>query len=464
MQAGEDGGAGDGAVALPAGGSAAVAATAPRRRRRLHAGHFAFMRAVVQGLDARASWDRYLRVEGDAGDRRLVRATIQWMRDEFAAAARRERRHGIARLVLIDAATLGEQAGEVPDLARYARERGLEDFPEAEQLAAWQAEHGAAGGRRDRRARLVSRQLEALAWLERLVAQPPRAGDAVARLAASAARRAAGGGGHRHARAAARPHQRRRPALVGVDHAMGPVKAAAHRRLAARPRGDAGRLGRRARRAAEEVALRARARPRRRQRERVRPLEKLVVPAALDGSRGAYRRPQAECLLQATNDYEAVLSGCAPSAGRPPRSAPTRWRAGARATPAAPARRWPGCQRCRTPSAPTARRPSASCSGRCSSAAGAVVDDRRGLRRLPGLPGRSAAARALVRAEEPRALVAAVAAVRGAAVAARAGACGRRAAATSTPSWSTTTTWRATRGRASACRARRRRASTPGAA
>ena len=60
------------------------------RRRKLHVGHFAFMRAVVQGIDTRASWDRYLKLEGEGTDQRLVRSTIAWIRDEFAAAAQRE--------------------------------------------------------------------------------------------------------------------------------------------------------------------------------------------------------------------------------------------------------------------------------------------------------------------------------------------------------------------------------------
>ena len=97
------------------------------RRRKLHIGHFAFMRALVQGLDARASWDRYLRIEGDAGDRRVVRSTIGWMRDEFAAAARREDRHGTARLVLIDVERLPDDAAALPSLQAFAEARGLED-------------------------------------------------------------------------------------------------------------------------------------------------------------------------------------------------------------------------------------------------------------------------------------------------------------------------------------------------
>jgi hypothetical protein len=37
-------------------------------------------------------------------------------------------------------------------------------------------------------------------------------------------------------------------------------------------------------------------------------LEKFIVPAELDGTRGLYRRPQAQCLLKATNDYQAILA------------------------------------------------------------------------------------------------------------------------------------------------------------
>ena len=40
----------------------------------------------------------------------------------------------------------------------------------------------------------------------------------------------------------------------------------------------------------------------------IRPLEKFIVPAALDGTHGLYRRPQAQCLLSAGNDYQAILA------------------------------------------------------------------------------------------------------------------------------------------------------------
>ena len=40
----------------------------------------------------------------------------------------------------------------------------------------------------------------------------------------------------------------------------------------------------------------------------IRPLEKFIVSAELDGTRGLYCRPQPQCLLKATNDYRAILA------------------------------------------------------------------------------------------------------------------------------------------------------------
>jgi hypothetical protein len=144
-------------------------ATTPRK---FTSGHFAFMRAVVQGIDVRASWDRYLRTEGEHDDLRKVRSTIARMRTEFSAAARRHARPGTARLILVEAEEIQEAPG-LPSLAVFAAERGLEDFSEAEQQAAFVEAYGPGTDveRKSRRARLIRRQLEALQWLERLVAQ-----------------------------------------------------------------------------------------------------------------------------------------------------------------------------------------------------------------------------------------------------------------------------------------------------
>ena len=105
------------------------------RQRKLHVGHFAFMRSVVQGLDPRQSWERYFRVEGEASDQRTVRATTLWIRDEFAAAAQRQDRYGTARLVRIDATRIADPSLDLPSLEAFAEAQGLVDERQADQIA-----------------------------------------------------------------------------------------------------------------------------------------------------------------------------------------------------------------------------------------------------------------------------------------------------------------------------------------
>jgi hypothetical protein len=97
--------------------------------RKLLIGHFAFMRARAQGLNERASWTRYLRLEGEHTDLRTVRKAIAWIRDEFAAAARRENKPGTARLILLDPDRI-KSAPKQPTLAEFAQAQGMEDFSE----------------------------------------------------------------------------------------------------------------------------------------------------------------------------------------------------------------------------------------------------------------------------------------------------------------------------------------------
>ncbi|MBS0340423.1 MAG: hypothetical protein JSS56_07835 [Proteobacteria bacterium] len=160
-------------------------------RRRLHRGHFAFMRALVQGMDERSAWARYLHEEGEPSDLRRVRSTILWIKDTFAAAARREQRPGTARLIQLDPGRFAERAApKLPSLEEFAVAQGLEDFSEDEQLEAYLAVHpeaarqgqggkSASGGGAGRRTRVIERQLEALRWLEHLVVHDPQPLDSV---------------------------------------------------------------------------------------------------------------------------------------------------------------------------------------------------------------------------------------------------------------------------------------------
>ncbi|MDQ2734014.1 MAG: integrase, partial [Pseudomonadota bacterium] len=276
--------------------------------RKLSPGHFAFMRAVVQGVDLAASWDRYLSVEGEHQDLRKVRSTIAWIRAEFAAAAKRHAKPGTARLVLMDAQGVAEDVPTLPSLAAFASERGLEDFAEAEQQEAFIEAYGPGteSERISRRARLIRRQLEALRWLEKLVAQDPGSDDRVSAwfeptlasrldkahlptLADVAARingvgarwwTVVPGVGATKAQRVVdwlRSHQASTGLVVG-GHVAVPRTQLQTAELA-------------------QVVGRATA---------VVPFEKFVVPGALDGSDGRFRAPLHQCLLEAKNDYEAI--------------------------------------------------------------------------------------------------------------------------------------------------------------
>ena len=63
----------------------------------LHSGHFAFMRAIVQGVDPSKAWEQYLRQEDESTDGRKVKSAIAWMRAQFEAAARRESKPPVPR-------------------------------------------------------------------------------------------------------------------------------------------------------------------------------------------------------------------------------------------------------------------------------------------------------------------------------------------------------------------------------
>ncbi len=111
------------------------------------------MRAVVQGIPHRASWDRYLRIEG----RRATRARCA-PRSRGSAGVRRRRkrqaRPGTARLWRSMYARSGRRRPVLlPSLEEFAAERGLGEFSQAEQLTAYEEAFGAATTRARRRER-----------------------------------------------------------------------------------------------------------------------------------------------------------------------------------------------------------------------------------------------------------------------------------------------------------------------
>ncbi|MBC7375986.1 MAG: hypothetical protein H7346_00945, partial [Burkholderiaceae bacterium] len=297
--------------------------TTAQRQRKLHLGHFAFMRAVVQGLDRRDSWERYFLVEGEFKDERTVRSTVTWIREAFAAAAKRQDRYGTARLVRIDATRITEASFKLPSLEAFAEEHGLEDERQADQIAAYEAEHGKATQRLHRRAALINRQLAALRWLEKVVAQSPQPGDSVAAwlhpvlashleaadlfTLAQLVERINGIGRNWHAsvKSLGQGKAKRIVEWLQALHQTEPGLASQQgSQQCSHPALQLGGHVTTARSALYAHELNAVVAP----ATAIRPLEKFIVPAELDGSRGLYRRPQAQCLLKAGTDYQAILA------------------------------------------------------------------------------------------------------------------------------------------------------------
>lgn len=276
-------------------------------RRKLHRAHFAFMRAYVQGVEVRSSWDRYLNVEGAPTDSRVVRKTIAWLRDQFAATARRHDRHGLARLVRFDVAQIVQAERKLPTLEEFAAERGLEDFSEREQVEAYQAEFGSAITSSHRRARVIKRQLDALHWLEVQAAEEPQASDPVsAWLRPDLATRLEAVGLHTLQQLAERINGVG-PGWYAPVRAVGAGKAASIVEWMQANEESTGLLIAPALWLKETAArsLPATTIP---NASGIVPFESLIVPHELNGSAGQFRAPQYQCMISAQNDHEAVLA------------------------------------------------------------------------------------------------------------------------------------------------------------
>jgi site-specific recombinase XerD len=145
--------------------------------RKLTRDHFAFLRGVVQGLPMDAMWDRYMYMEGDASDLRLIRRAILDLRSTLATVALRMGKPGTARLLRMQVPA--QAVTNIPTLDLFAQENGLEDACEADQMAAYMEEFGRAIKIDQARGRLIARQLRALNDLEDASAAEPKAEDPV---------------------------------------------------------------------------------------------------------------------------------------------------------------------------------------------------------------------------------------------------------------------------------------------
>jgi hypothetical protein len=178
----------------------------------------------------------------------------------------------------------------------------MENVSKQEQAKVYAAAYGS------HTQRLMERQLEALRWLEALVAAPPRVGDSVAAWLNPALAKKL------EATDVFTLHQliERVNGLgqgwftsicgIGATKAQRIVqwlrahKDAIAQRIGAYVALPRSKLSQRALQGVVEAAT------------EIRPREKIIVPAELDGSQGLYRRQQAQYLLSAGNDYEAILA------------------------------------------------------------------------------------------------------------------------------------------------------------
>ncbi|GJG94346.1 phage integrase family protein [Cupriavidus pauculus] len=272
-------------------------------RPRLHRGHFAFLRAVAQGLSARAMWDRYLADAGAFDDGPRVHRMTGWIRAELGAAAARGGDFARARLLRLDLAP--PAASPLPALADFARAEGLEGFSEIEQMSAYETTFDPALTRQRRRTALLHRQLDAIHTLEAQVARPvSRTDGCEAWLVDAVADRL------------------RRAGLLTLGELMAHIQALGPpwwhplRGVGARKahaitvflRGHADTLGEVPDLAVEPETGGAATLSVADTCSPCEPLERFMPPAALDGSAGTYRCPRAQCRLAADNDRDAILA------------------------------------------------------------------------------------------------------------------------------------------------------------
>ncbi|MGY2491299.1 phage integrase family protein [Cupriavidus sp. CP313] len=272
-------------------------------RPRLHRGHFAFLRGVIQGLSPRVLWARYLSDQGEF-DGPVVHRMTGWIRGELVATAARGGNFGRAHLLRLD---LSPRASpELPALDTFVAAAGLDGFSEAEQQAAYAARYGTARAQDQRRVQLLRRQLFAIHSLEAQAALPVGLQDGCeAWFVDSLARRLASHGvatlADLHARMGASPVWWHNLPGIGAGKAralrrfveahaqtLGPLPApeAAHRDGNPAP---------------ETFPAVVTVSP-------LMPLERLVLPHTLSGRDGRFRADRARCHLAADDDRAAILA------------------------------------------------------------------------------------------------------------------------------------------------------------
>jgi len=265
------------------------------------------VRSWAEGLGLAAAWNRYLQEDEAPVDARRARSELSRLLDGLRAQARALDRPDIANLLRRDPEAIVVRGPAQPTLEQFRDGFEPDLYSESELLDLYQTQFGAPEARSParRRQRLRARLVQALQWLERRDARAPQRSDPVAgwldervaeRLSAAGvgtldglmqlvARR-----GFRWFRAVPRVGpvgaarvvswlRSHEDSLGGLPaHALRPLRRLDQRTLAPAPRPG------------------------------IVPLERLRLPAGLDGSVGRYRAPAPLCRLAAGDDLQAVTA------------------------------------------------------------------------------------------------------------------------------------------------------------
>lgn len=274
--------------------------------RKIGRNHLAFYRAWLQGLDLKVAADRYLE---SSLDLRLARATLGWIQETLAMAARRHGKHALVRLLRLPLGppppeASAQQPAAAPSLEAFRAAADPDGFySEAELTALFLDAYPQSHDKQARhRARLIERQLAALVWLEDLLATDPQPQDSVAawfddRLAARLI--LAGIGTLGDLRARIRTHGYRWWITVPRLGEKGAARLVAWCSQHVSSLGTLPAQGHAPLRSIPATALMRPA------ATAIMPLESFVPPTALDGARGMNRSP-GRCQLDASNDYQAI--------------------------------------------------------------------------------------------------------------------------------------------------------------
>lgn len=279
--------------------------------------HVAFFRAYLLGIDIGAMADLYLETGMDL---RRARSTLVWVRDTLRQASLRRGKHRNAHLLKLRLIQPGEntQQTEFPSLNAFREDFDPDNFyTEKELVAAYLEAHpDAADTKRQKRQRLLDRQLEALKWIEHLIATEPVREDwvaawfdeAIARRLILAKLPTIG-----HLQDCIAEHGYRWWLYVPRLGEKGAARIVAWLRgyetsLGALPVHSLAPLR------SLPVGVLAQTRS---QSTNIAPLENFVTPSELDGSIGSNRHSLGTPRIGATNDHQALISWLATKSGNP---------------------------------------------------------------------------------------------------------------------------------------------------